>query len=85
MKTANCSSVRSRLSQLRLTVKTRTRAAIQNATVTRSEGEALLRQMLAFRNGMRVNEASPQMNAVVENLTLEEMIEIVAYVASLPP
>jgi cytochrome c553 len=45
----------------------------------------LLRQMLAFRNGMRTNEASPQMNAVVEKLTLAEMIEIVAYVASLPP
>lgn len=45
----------------------------------------LLRQMLAFRNGMRVNEASPQMHAVVEKLTLEEMIEVVAYVASLPP
>jgi cytochrome c553 len=45
----------------------------------------LLRQMLAFRNGLRVNEASPQMNAVVENLTLEEMIDVVAYLASLPP
>jgi cytochrome c553 len=45
----------------------------------------LLRQMLAFRNGMRANEASPQMIPVVEKLTLEEMIDIVAYVASLPP
>jgi len=45
----------------------------------------LLRQMLAFRNGLRVNEASQQMNAVVEKLTLEEMIDIVAYVSSLPP
>lgn len=45
----------------------------------------LLRQMLAFRNGMRINEASPQMNEVVAKLTLEEMIDIVAYVASLPP
>jgi cytochrome c553 len=45
----------------------------------------LLRQMLAFRNGLRVNEAAAQMNAVVEKLTLEEMIEIVAYVSSLPP
>jgi cytochrome c553 len=45
----------------------------------------LLRQMLAFRNGLRVNEASPQMNAVVEKLTLNDMIDIVAYVSSLPP
>lgn len=45
----------------------------------------LLRQMLAFRNGMRVNEASSQMDAVVGKLTIEEMIEIAAYVGSLPP
>jgi cytochrome c553 len=45
----------------------------------------LLRQMLAFRNGMRINEASSQMDAVVGKLTIEEMIDIVAYVGSLPP
>jgi cytochrome c553 len=45
----------------------------------------LLRQMLAFRNGTRVNEASPQMAPVVENLTLPEMIDLVAYVGSLYP
>jgi cytochrome c553 len=45
----------------------------------------LLRQMLAFRNGARVNDSSAQMNPVVEKLTLAEMIDIVAYVASLPP
>lgn len=45
----------------------------------------LLRQMLAFRNGVRINENSVQMNAVVEKLTLEEMIDIVAYVSSLYP
>ena len=45
----------------------------------------LLRQMLAFRNGARVNEQSPQMNPVVEKLTLEEMIDIVAYVSSQYP
>lgn len=45
----------------------------------------LLRQMLAFRNGHRVNDASPQMNAVVEKLTLQDMIDIVAYVSSQYP
>jgi cytochrome c553 len=45
----------------------------------------LLRQMLAFRNGVRSNEASVQMNPVVEKLTLDEMIDIVAYVSSLYP
>lgn len=45
----------------------------------------LLRQMLAFRNGVRSNAASVQMNPVVEKLTLDEMIDIVAYVSSLYP
>jgi cytochrome c553 len=45
----------------------------------------LLRQLLAFRNGARVNEKSAQMNPVVEKLTLEEMIDVVAYVSSLYP
>ncbi|HUQ09821.1 MAG TPA: c-type cytochrome [Steroidobacteraceae bacterium] len=45
----------------------------------------LLRQLLAFRNGVRVNEKSAQMNAVVEKLTLDEMIDVVAYVSSQYP
>ena len=45
----------------------------------------LLRQMIAFRNGARTNEASVQMNPVVEKLTLNEMIDIVAYLGSLSP
>jgi cytochrome c553 len=45
----------------------------------------LLRQMLAFRNGTRVNEASPQMAPVVEKLTLSEMIDLVSYVGSMYP
>jgi cytochrome c553 len=45
----------------------------------------LLRQMLAFRNGTRANEASPQMAPVVEKLTLSEMIDVVAYLGSLYP
>jgi cytochrome c553 len=45
----------------------------------------LLRQMLAFRNGLRANETSAQMDPVVGKLTLEEMVDIVAYVSSLYP
>jgi cytochrome c553 len=45
----------------------------------------LLRQLLAFRNGVRVNETSVQMNPVVEKLTMADMIDIVAYVSSQYP
>lgn len=45
----------------------------------------LLRQMLAFRNGMRTSEAARQMTPIVEKLTLEEMIDVVAYLGSLYP
>jgi len=45
----------------------------------------LLRQLLAFRNGTRANEASKQMAPVVEKLTLTEMIDVVAYLGSLYP
>jgi cytochrome c553 len=45
----------------------------------------LLRQMLAFRNGSRTNEAAAQMTPVVEKLTLGEMIDVVAYLGSLYP
>jgi cytochrome c553 len=45
----------------------------------------LLRQMLAFRNGTRSGEAAAQMHPVVEKLTLNDMIDLVAYAASLPP
>jgi cytochrome c553 len=45
----------------------------------------LLRQMLAFRNGIRTNEASPQMAPVVEKLSMSEMIDLVSYVGSLYP
>jgi cytochrome c553 len=45
----------------------------------------LLRQLLAFRNGNRVSDTSEQMDLVVEKLTLNEMIDIVAYLSSLPP
>jgi cytochrome c553 len=45
----------------------------------------LLRQMLAFRNGVRTGDAAAQMNPVVEKLTLADMIDIVAYVSTLTP
>jgi cytochrome c553 len=45
----------------------------------------LLRQLLAFRNGTRAGEAAAQMTPVVENLTLSEMIDVAAYLASLNP
>lgn len=45
----------------------------------------LLRQLIAFRNGTRANEASAQMNPVVEKLTLADMEDVVAYVSSLYP
>jgi cytochrome c553 len=59
-----------------------------NETIPASAGRPptyQLRQMLAFRNGTRGGEAAAQMNPVVEKLTLEEMIDIVGYLASLPP
>jgi cytochrome c553 len=45
----------------------------------------LLRQLLAFKNGSRVNETSPQMTPTVEKLELNDMIDLVAYVSSLYP
>jgi cytochrome c553 len=45
----------------------------------------LLRQLLAFRNGTRAGDAAAQMTPVVEKLTLTEMIDVAAYLASLYP
>ncbi len=45
----------------------------------------LLRQLLAFRNGTRANEAAQQMIPVTEKLTLNEMIDLAAYLGSLYP
>ena len=45
----------------------------------------LLRQLLAFRNGARTGDAAKQMTPTVENLTLGEMIDVVAYLGSLYP
>jgi cytochrome c553 len=45
----------------------------------------LLRQLIAFKNGTRGNEASKQMDAVVEKLELEDMLALAAYVGSLYP
>jgi cytochrome c553 len=45
----------------------------------------LLRQLLAFRNGTRTGDAATQMTPVVEKLSLDEMIDLVAYVSQLYP
>jgi cytochrome c553 len=45
----------------------------------------LLRQLLAFRNDTRTGEAATQMEPVIDKLTLNEMIDVVAYVGSLYP
>ncbi len=45
----------------------------------------LLRQLIAFRNGARANEAAKQMDAVVEKLELADMVALAAYVGSLYP
>ena len=45
----------------------------------------LLRQMLAFRNGTRAGDAAQQMKPVLEKLTLNEMIDVAAYLGSLYP
>jgi cytochrome c553 len=45
----------------------------------------LLRQLLAFRNGTRTGDAAKQMTPAVEKLTLNEMIDVVAYVSNMYP
>jgi cytochrome c553 len=45
----------------------------------------LLRQMLAFRNEGRANDASQQMKPVLEKLALTDMIDLAAYLGSLYP
>jgi len=45
----------------------------------------LLRQLLAFKTGVRANEAGKQMLPTVEKLELEDMIAVSAYLGSLYP
>jgi len=45
----------------------------------------ILRQLLAFKIGSRGNEASQQMLPVVAKLELKDMIDVAAYLATLPP
>jgi len=45
----------------------------------------LLRQLVAFRNGTRAGDAASQMAPVVEKLTLNDMIDVAAYLGSLYP
>jgi cytochrome c553 len=46
---------------------------------------ALLRQLIAFRNGARHGAASAAMAPIMAQLELGQMIDAVAYAASLPP
>jgi len=58
-----------------------------NATIPPIAGRSptyLLRQLLAFRNGVRVDPTG-QMNPVVEKLTLAEMVDVVSFVSSQYP
>ena len=45
----------------------------------------VVRQLWDFRHGARAGPASALMRPVVERLTLDEMIALAAYLASLPP
>jgi len=45
----------------------------------------LLRQLLAFKTGTRAGAGAAPMQAVTANMTLAEMIDVVAYAASLKP
>jgi cytochrome c553 len=45
----------------------------------------ILRQLIAFRSGARAGAMSPPMRAVVARLTLDDMIGVAAYAATLPP
>lgn len=45
----------------------------------------LLRQLVNFRTGMRADSAAVLMRAVVNPLTIDDMVALAAYVGSLPP
>jgi cytochrome c553 len=45
----------------------------------------LLRQLLAFQTGARAGAASIAMQTVVEDLKLNDLVDVAAYAASLPP
>jgi len=60
-----------------------TRKALRQAR--RGIPPVLLRQLLAFRDGGRANDASQQMKPVLEKLSLNDMIDVVAYLGSLYP
>jgi cytochrome c553 len=44
----------------------------------------IVRQLLAFKTGARYTAASQPMQAVVARLSVEDMIAVAAYAASLP-
>ena len=74
-----------RLSPARPAIWRASRAPTRFRRSAAAQPTYLLRQMLAFRNGTRANEAAVQMAPVVEKLTLSEMIDVVAYLGSLYP
>ena len=45
----------------------------------------LMRQLVDIKNGARAGLGSTQMQAVVANLSEDDMVALVAYAASLPP
>jgi cytochrome c553 len=45
----------------------------------------IVRQLFDFKHGARAGSGSALMKPAVENLTLEDMVSLAAYVASLPP
>jgi cytochrome c553 len=45
----------------------------------------LVRQLWDFKSGTRKGEWSPLMQQVVANLSLDDMVDLVAYVSSLAP
>ena len=70
---------------LRLTAEMLIEQAAGQPPATARMTTPLLRQLLAFRNGTRANEAATQMTPVVEKLSLEDMIDVAAYLGSLYP
>ena len=45
----------------------------------------LVRQLFDFRAGVRNGEGAAMMQPVVDNMSVEDMIDLAAFIASLPP
>lgn len=61
------------------------RGLVAAPTIAGRSPTYLLRQLVAFRTGARITREGTAMRVVVDGLTLEEMIALAAYAASLPP